>query len=101
MKPKYFCQFVIIFCTAIMACKEEKKQYEISDYQKMTDSLLTKSVNQGSRQAYNELIHEFFIAGDDCKNFYYSYLIATKYEYPEAYFHLYQSIEPYKDIIFY
>ncbi len=92
MKPKCFCQFVIIFCMATMSCKEEKKQYEISDYQKMTDSLLIKSVNEGSRNAYNQLAYELLIAGDDIKYFYYSYLIATKYEYPEAYFDLYQSI---------
>ena len=59
------------------------------DNKKLTDSLFNLSINKGDIKAYDKVAADFILDEEYPKLFYYSLIMANKYNYNAAYFHVF------------
>ncbi len=79
---------VIIFCSLIMtlSCKhKENKSFSINQPTKSIPLLKNNVINIGDTAAYYELFNEYVDNNRESDFFYYSYIMAFRYNYPKAY----------------
>lgn len=60
----------------------------------LINKALEKAINQGSREDFILAENELSKLRFSTEKFYYSYLVATKHNFPEAYFSLYECLRP-------
>lgn len=71
----------------------EKSEYiEIMNNKKKINNLWIKSINEGNFDAYNEVSNIYFLQNKIVELYYYSFIMANKYNCPEAYYNLYKII---------
>ncbi|NMH26467.1 hypothetical protein [Flavobacterium silvaticum] len=85
-------------------CKEKEqppkaKNYdEIPNYVKVnndkvkTDSLFAVALNNGDEKAYNDVSANYILASNYKELFYYSIIMANKYDLPEAHYHIFVAL---------
>lgn len=81
MRVKLF--FAVLF---FISCNHnEKKSFSINQPTKSIASLKNSVINKGDTSAYYELFNEYVDNSSENNFFYYSYVMAFKYNYPKAY----------------
>jgi hypothetical protein len=82
MRVKLFFAVLILF-----SCKQkEKKNFSINQPTKATATLKSSIINKGDTAAYYELFNKYVDESNESADFfYYSYVMAFKYNYPKAY----------------
>jgi len=93
-------KLTLILPISIILFNSCKKVEEISGAKidkELINNSLTKAINNGSREDFILAENEFSKLKFSTEKFYYSYLVATKYEFPEAYFSLFECLKPNKE----
>lgn len=81
MRIKLFLAALIL----ISCNQKEKKSFSINEPTKSISSLKSSVINNGDTSAYYELFNEYVDKSSEDDFFYYSYVMAFKYNYPKAY----------------
>ncbi|WP_367331322.1 hypothetical protein [Sphingobacterium multivorum] len=90
--------YVSLLLVFFFSCSQEgtKKQnpslenvMQVNEHRAMEDSLWRKALNEGNFQAYNEISNNYLLNLKESELYYYSLIMANKYNCPEAYLHLY------------
>lgn len=84
----------LISILLLFNCKKAKETHVSKVDAGLINSSLVKAINYGSREDYILADNELSILSYSDERFYCSYLVATKYKYPEAYFSLFECLKP-------
>lgn len=92
---------LMVFIVLFISCQEKKPPVIVKDHNetpsyvkridnnKITDSLFNLAINKGNMEAYDKVSSDFILVDDYQALLYYSLIMADKYNYNAAHFHVF------------